>query len=241
MRTTARSASTTISGACPRPPASSRLPNRRPYVSASGLRACASASGPSCCATTGRPRQAPPWPPKGPIPGWSPGGTASAPQVLGDEPLGIIHPAAEHRGARGATITCRAAPTQPGDFRGRADAEDKLPAAQLEHTRHTGPLVGRGAPSETPWRAATPGQVASVHPGSTRTRRAWLGADLCPSRGNGGRGRAGRHAFGPPAAPRPCPAGLPVGAYGGYAMRLRLGRARLLGGLVGAQQPGQGR
>jgi hypothetical protein len=30
-------------------------------------------------------------------------------------------------------------------------------------------------------------------------------------------------------------------AYRGEAMRLRLGRARLRGGLVGAQQPGQGR
>ena len=59
--------------------------------------------------------------------------------------------------------------------------------------------------------------------------------------GNGGRGRAGRDAFGPPAAPRPCPADPTAGAYRGYAMRLRLGRARLLGGLVGAQQPGQGR
>jgi hypothetical protein len=38
-----------------------------------------------------------------------------------------------------------------------------------------------------------------------------------------------------------CPADPTAGAYGGYAMRLRLGRARLLGGLVGAQQPGQGR
>jgi hypothetical protein len=33
----------------------------------------------------------------------------------------------------------------------------------------------------------------------------------------------------------------PAGAYRGYAMRLRLGRARRLGGLVGARQPGQGR
>ena len=48
-------------------------------------------------------------------------------------------------------------------------------------------------------------------------------------------------AFGPPAAPRPCSAGPTVGAYRGYAMRLRLGRARRLGGLVGARQPGQGR
>jgi hypothetical protein len=38
-----------------------------------------------------------------------------------------------------------------------------------------------------------------------------------------------------------CPADPTAGAYRGYAMRLRLGRARLLGGLVGAQQPGQGR
>jgi hypothetical protein len=38
-----------------------------------------------------------------------------------------------------------------------------------------------------------------------------------------------------------CPADPTVGAYRGYAMRLRLGRARLLGGLVGARQPGQGR
>src|SRR5215213_2135810 len=58
--------------------------------------------------------------------------------------------------------------------------------------------------------------------------------------GNGGRGRAGCHAFGPRAAPGPCPAGPTVGAYRGCAMRLRLGRARLLGGLVGARQPGQG-
>ena len=43
-------------------------------------------------------------------------------------------------------------------------------------------------------------------------------------------------AFGPPAAPRPCPAGPTAGAYRGYAMRLRLGRARLLGGLVGARR-----
>jgi hypothetical protein len=44
-----------------------------------------------------------------------------------------------------------------------------------------------------------------------------------------------------PSGRRPCPADPTAGAYGGYAMRLRLGRARLLGGLVGAQQPGQGR
>ena len=37
-----------------------------------------------------------------------------------------------------------------------------------------------------------------------------------------------------------CPADPTAGAYRGYAMRLRLGRARLLGGLVGARQPGQG-
>jgi hypothetical protein len=54
-------------------------------------------------------------------------------------------------------------------------------------------------------------------------------------------GCVGCCAFGPPAAPGPCPADPTAGAYGGYAMRLRLGRARLLGGLVGARQPGQGR
>jgi hypothetical protein len=48
-------------------------------------------------------------------------------------------------------------------------------------------------------------------------------------------------AFGPRAAPRPCPAGPSGGEYGGTAMRLQLGRARRLGGLVGAWQPGQGR
>ena len=48
-------------------------------------------------------------------------------------------------------------------------------------------------------------------------------------------------AFGPRAAPRPCPAG-PTGAeYGGTAIRLQLGRARRHGGFVGAWQPGQGR
>jgi hypothetical protein len=48
----------------------------------------------------------------------------------------------------------------------------------------------------------------------------------------------------PPSGRRPHP-DLPARphrrAYRGYAKRLRLGRARLLGGLVGAQQPGQGR
>src|SRR5215213_3718567 len=48
-------------------------------------------------------------------------------------------------------------------------------------------------------------------------------------------------AFGPRAAPRPCPAGPTGGEYGGTAIRLQLGRARRLGGLVGAWQPGQGR
>jgi len=43
-----------------------------------------------------------------------------------------------------------------------------------------------------------------------------------------------------PAAPRPCPAGPTGGEYGGTAMRLRLGRARLLGGLVGAWQQAKG-
>jgi hypothetical protein len=48
-------------------------------------------------------------------------------------------------------------------------------------------------------------------------------------------------AFGPRAAPRPCPAGPTGGEYGGTAIRLQLGRARRLGGFVGAWQPGQGR
>jgi hypothetical protein len=53
---------------------------------------------------------------------------------------------------------------------------------------------------------------------------------------------AGRCALGSPAAPRPCPVGPPVrGVRWVRAMRLRLGRARLLGGFVGAWQPGQGR
>src|SRR5215218_5851318 len=37
-------------------------------------------------------------------------------------------------------------------------------------------------------------------------------------------------AFGPRAAPRPCPAGPSGGEYGGTAIRLQLGRARRLGG-----------
>jgi hypothetical protein len=52
--------------------------------------------------------------------------------------------------------------------------------------------------------------------------------------------RAGRRAFGPPAGPRRCPAGPTAGEYGGRAMRLRLGRVRLLGGLVGAWQQAKG-
>ena len=53
-------------------------------------------------------------------------------------------------------------------------------------------------------------------------------------------GCVGCCAFGPPAPPGPCPADPTAGAYGGYAMRLRLGRARLLGGLVGARQLAKG-
>jgi carboxylesterase type B len=53
-------------------------------------------------------------------------------------------------------------------------------------------------------------------------------------------GRAGRR-LGMARRTRPCPAGPTGGEYGGTAMRLRLGRARRLGGLVGAWQPGQGR
>jgi hypothetical protein len=60
--------------------------------------------------------------------------------------------------------------------------------------------------------------------------------------GNHGRGRGGRRVFGSPAAPRPCPADSTAGEYGSRAgMRLRLGCGHLLGGLVGAWQPGQGR
>src|SRR6266511_237523 len=40
--------------------------------------------------------------------------------------------------------------------------------------------------------------------------------------------------------PRPCPAGPTAGEYGGRAMRLRRGHARLLGGLVGAWQQAKG-
>ena len=43
------------------------------------------------------------------------------------------------------------------------------------------------------------------------------------------------------AGPSPCPADPGGGEYGGIAMRLRPGRARLLGGLVGVWLPGQGR
>jgi hypothetical protein len=57
--------------------------------------------------------------------------------------------------------------------------------------------------------------------------------------GDGGcDGRCGSES---PAAPTPCPASPIGGEYGGTAMRLRPGRARPLGGLVGAWQPGQGR
>jgi hypothetical protein len=104
----------------------------------------------------------------------------------------------------------------------------------------------RGAPANW-WgrrgRPARPSSQSGSRPAisrSTRTRRARPGAG--PTSGQGrGRGRAGRCAFGSLAASRPCPAGPTAGEYGGRAMRLRLGRARLLGGLVGAWQPGQGR
>ena len=46
--------------------------------------------------------------------------------------------------------------------------------------------------------------------------------------------RAGGRALGSLAVPRRCPAGPTAGEYGEGAMRLRLGRARLRGGLVGA-------
>jgi hypothetical protein len=59
--------------------------------------------------------------------------------------------------------------------------------------------------------------------------------------GNRGRGRAGRRVFGSPAAPRPPPADPTAGEYGGRAaMRLRLGGACLLGGLVGAWHQAKG-
>ena len=73
-------------------------------------------------------------------------------------------------------------------------------------------------------------------------QRARVGAarrrpDMRAGRGRG-RGRPSRLRVA--SRPRPCPAGPPAGSTV-EAMRLRLGRARLLGGLVGAWQPGQGR
>jgi hypothetical protein len=56
-----------------------------------------------------------------------------------------------------------------------------------------------------------------------------------------GPGRVGRRLRVARPDPARAPAGPGGGEYGGSAMRLRPGRARLLGGLVGAWQPGQGR
>ena len=80
-------------------------------------------------------------------------------------------------------------------------------------------------------RARSPGQPARPG-GSARTRRGGP-TPTCS---------AGREPW-PRTRPHPdhAPAGPTGGEYGGTAMRLRPGRARRLGGLVGAWLPGQGR
>jgi hypothetical protein len=74
-------------------------------------------------------------------------------------------------------------------------------------------------------RSHQPDPCWAAHHRGDRERHGGGCADRCALRG---------------AAPRPCQS-PPPGVRWACTMRLRLGRARLLGGLVGAWQPGQGR